>query len=162
MGYFAPLIFSVVTMGLLALFSSQSNVTAVSPTQAKTKNDGQAFLAYRDAVLTYWQNNPAFVGVIPNNVLLSTGRPFSTDFLQRVGNVIVNTGIRNGRAIICYGAFNQSVAFEAAQAAGNDASFGVSSGATWSSVAVGLGNASILLPTPITAGNIVSVIKLDL
>ncbi|MBU3595091.1 hypothetical protein ICN10_01600 [Polynucleobacter sp. 86C-FISCH] len=162
MGYFAPLIFSVVTMGLLALFSSQASVTAINSTQAKSRNDGQAFLAYRDAVMSYWQNNPGFIGVIPNNVLLSTGRPFSTDFLQRVGNVIVNTGGRNGRAIICYGTFNQSVAFEAAQAAGNDASFGVSSGPTWSSVAVGLGNTSILLPTLILPGNIVSVITLDL
>lgn len=162
MGYFAPLIVSVFLLGFLAMFAQESKVGSISSTQIAAQSSGQSFLAYRNAVMTYQQNNPTFVGSVPSASVAAIGGSFSTSFLSQVSNVVVATGNRSGRVVICYGPFTQSVAMEAAQAANNDASFGISSGTSWKSVAVGASNTAIALATPITAGYVVSVIQMDL
>ena len=162
MGYFAPLIASLFLMGFLAIFAQESRVASIDSTVVATQSTGQAFLAYRNAVMTYQQNNPTFLGTVPSASIASIGGPFSADFLTQVSNVVVSTGYRNGRVVICYGPFTQSVAVEAAQAANNDASFGVSNGATWTSAALGAPATAMPLATTITAGYVLSVIQMDL
>lgn len=162
MGYLAPLIFAVVLLGLGALFNQESKVGAINATTAQAQNDGQAFLAYRNAVMSYQQTNPSFTGTVPIAVITTVAGPFSASFLTKVENIVVSTGIRNGRVVICSGVFAQSVAAQAALAANNDASFGVSNGTTWTSAAVGASTTAMPLATAITAGNIVSVVGMDL
>lgn len=162
MGYFAPLIASLFLVGFLAIFAQESRVASISGTQVAAQSTGQSFLAYRNAVMTYQQNNPTFLGTVPSATIAAIGGPFSSSFLTQVSNVVVSTGIRNGRVVICYGPFTQSVAAEAAQAANNDASFGVSNGATWTSAAIGAPTTAMPLATTITAGNVLSVIQMDL
>lgn len=162
MGYFAPLIASLFLVGFLAIFAQESRVASISSTAIAAQSTGQSFLAYRNAVMTYQQNNPTFLGTIPAATIAAIGGPFSASFLTQVSNVVVSTGIRNGRVVICYGPFTQSVAAEAAQAANNDASFGVSNGATWTSAAIGAPTTAMPLVTTITAGNVLSVIQMDL
>ena len=162
MGFFAPLIFSVMLLGFLAIFGQESKVAAINTTSAQLQSNGQSFLAYRNAVMTYQQNNPSFSGTVAVAQIASIGGAFSSSFLGQVSNVVVATGARNTRVVICYGSFAQSVAAQAAIAANNDASFGVSNGATWTSAAVGASTTPMPLATTITSGNIVSVIQLDL
>jgi len=162
MGFFAPLIFSVMLLGFLAIFGQESKVAAINTTSAQLQSNGQSFLAYRNAVMTYQQNNPSFSGTVPVAQITSIGGTFSSSFLGQVSNVVVATGVRNTRVVICYGPFTQSVAEQASIAANNDASFGVSNGATWTSSAVGASTTAMPLATTITSGNIVSVIELDL
>lgn len=162
MGYFAPLIVSLFLMGFLAMFAQESKVASISSTSVATQNNGQSFLAYRNAVMTYQQNNPSFTGTVSNTIISGIGGPFSSSFLTIVGNVVVSTGVRNGVVVICYGSFTQSVAKEAALASNNDASFGISNGSTWTSAAVGASTASMPLAATITSGNVVSVIEMDL
>lgn len=162
MGYLAPLIFAVVLLGLGALFNQESKVTAINTTAAQAQNDGQSFLAYRNAVMTYQQNNPTFTGVVPGTTVNSLAGPFSATFLAKVSNIVVATGLRNGRVVICSGTFAHSVAGQAAVAANNDASFGISNGPTWTSAGVGASTLAMPLASAIAAGNIVSVIEMDL
>lgn len=162
MGYFAPLIVSLFLMGFLDMFAQESKVASISSTSVATQSNGKSFLAYRNAVMTYQQNNPSFTGTVSNTIISGIGGPFSSSFLTIVGNVVVSTGVRNGVVVICYGSFTQSVAKEAALASNNDASFGISNGSTWTSAAVGASTASMPLATTITSGNVVSVIEMDL
>lgn len=162
MGFVAPLIFSAALLGLLAIFGQESKVGAINTTSAQIQNSGQSFLAYRNAVMTYQQNNPSFTGTVPSSVISSIGGPFSSAFLAQVSNVVVATGARNGRVVICHGPFTQSVAEQASVAANNDASFGISTGTTWTSAAVGAATTAMPLATAIPSGNIVSVIEMDL
>ncbi|MBU3640988.1 hypothetical protein [Polynucleobacter sp. Fuers-14] len=162
MGFFAPLIFSVMLLGFLAIFGQESKFAAINTTSAQMQSNGQSFLAYRNAVMTYQQNNPGFAGVVPVAQITSIGGAFSSSFLGQVNNVVIATGVRNTRVVICYGPFTQSVAEQASIAANNDASFGISNGTTWTSAAVGASRVSMPLATTITSGNIVSVIELDL
>lgn len=159
MGFFAPLIFAAVLLGFAALFGQESKVAAINTIQAQAQNDGQTFLAYRNAVMTYQQNNPTFTGTVPNSAL---GVSFTSNFLGQVGNKVVSTGVRDERVVICYGNFARTVAAQAAIASNNDASFGISNGTSWTSAAVGASTAAMPLATAIPSGNIVSVIQLDL
>lgn len=161
MGYFAPLIASVFLLGFLAIFIQESQVTAMSSSALATQNSGQTFVAYRNAVMTYQQNNPSFVGTVPNATIGVTGAQFSAAFFSRVSNVVVATGVRNGRVVICYGSFVQSVATQAALASNNDASFGVANGTTWISAAVGAPITPMPLASNIPSGNIVSVMEVN-
>lgn len=162
MGFLAPLIISVVMLGFAALFAQESRVAAIDTAQAQEESSGQAFLAYRNAVMTYQQNNPTFTGVVPTAAITAYGGPLSSAFLAQVSNVVVSTGVRNGRVVICYGPFSLSVAEQAALASSNDASFGVSNGTTWTSAAVGAPTAALPLITNIPSGNVVSVIQMDI
>ena len=162
MGFFSPLIFSVMLLGFLAIFGQESKFAAINNTSAQMQSNGQSFLAYRNAVMTYQQNNPGFAGVVPVAQITSIGGAFSSSFLAQVNNVVVATGVRNTRVVICYGPLSQGVAEQASIAANNDASFGISNGTTWTSAAVGASRASMPLATTIASGNIVSVIELDL
>lgn len=162
MGYFAPLIASLFLVGFLAIFAQESRVASISSTAIAAQSTGQSFLAYRNAVMTYQQNNPTFLGTIPAATIAAIGGPFSASFLTQVGNVVVSTGYRSGRVVICYGPFNGSVAKEAALAANNDASFGISNGTSWVSSAIGAPATAMPLATAIPAGNTVSVIEMDL
>ena len=159
MGFFAPLIFAAVLLGFAALFGQESKVGAINTIQVQAQSDGQSFLAYRNAVMTYQQNNPTFTGIVPNSAL---GSGFSSSFLGLVGNKVVSTGVRNGRVVICYGNFARTVAAQAAIASNNDASFGISNGTTWISAAVGASTVAMPLASAIPSGNVVAVIQLDL
>lgn len=159
MGFFAPLIFAAVLLGFAALFGQESKVGAINTIQVQAQSDGQSFLAYRNAVMTYQQNNPTFTGTVPNS---SLGSGFSSSFLGLVGNKVVSTGVRNGRVVICYGNFARTVAAQAAIASNNDASFGISNGTTWTSAAVGASTVAMPLASAIPSGNVVAVIQLDL
>lgn len=159
MGFLAPLIFAAVLLGFSALFSQESRVASINPTQAQLQSNGQSFVAYRNAVMTYQQNNPTFTGSVPVGVL---GNGFSNTFLGQVGNIVVPTGARNGRVVLCYGNFPRSIAAQAAIATNNDVSFGISNGTTWTSAAVGAPPVAMPLPTTIPSGYVVSVIQLDL
>lgn len=159
MGFFAPLIFVAVLLGFAALFGQESKVAAINTIQAQAQSDGQTFLAYRNAVMTYQQNNPTFTGTVPNSAL---GSRFTSSYLGLVANKVVSTGVRNGRVVICYGNFSRGVAEQAAIASNNDASFGVSNGTTWTSAAVGASTTTMPLAAAIPSGNVVSVIQLDL
>ena len=164
MGFVAPLIFAVTLFGLLAIYSQEASVSQINTTTASHMNYGQSFLAYRNAVMTYQQNNPSFTGTIPASTIAAMGG-FTSTFLSQVSNVVVATGARNGRAVICYGSFGtgaQSIAEQASIASNNDVSFGISNGATWTSAAVGASTTAIPLATSIPAGNAVSVIEMDL
>jgi hypothetical protein len=162
MGFFAPLIFSVMLFGFLAIFGQESKVAAINTTSAQIQSNGQSFLAYRNAVMTYQQNNPSFSGTVPVAQITSIGGAFSSSFLGQVNNIVVATGVRNTRVVICYAPFSRGVATQASIAANNDASFGVSNGTTWTSASVGASTTAMPLATTITSGNIVSVIELDL
>lgn len=172
MGFFAPIIFSVVLLGFLALFGSQAGITTPNAMQQRDQADGELFLAYRNVILSYVESyadeNHFISGSVPTQFITRSGIQFSPDFLSQVGNVVVPTGERNGRFIVCWGALSPKAMPWAAKSAEGDASFGValepsSSGdGRWISLAPGSTNQIMtMMGVPIRAGMIVSVVRMD-
>lgn len=161
MGYiFAPLLVIAIFTGIFSYQSANLNQSAVQNSVTQSANDGQRFIAYRNAVQSYLQANPAFTGAVSNAMLTAQGNQFSTTFLAKVANVITVTGV-SGRIITCYGNLNASSISSAMVTSQGDASIGlVGAGNTWTSLAPGVNAASQPLATTITSGDVVSVIQI--
>lgn len=119
--------------------------------------NGQMFVAYRNAVEVYLRNNPTFTGTVSSAALAAQGTTFTAAFLASTNNVITATGV-SGRVITCYTALTAGTLVAARAATENDASFGMSSGTTWTSSE--FGSTAIPLPTPVPNGNVVSLIQI--
>ena len=118
---------------------------------------GQMFVAYRNAVAVYMQNNPTFTGTVSNAALAAQGNLFSAAFLASTSNVITSTGVA-GRVITCYAALTTGALAAASDATENDASLGMASGATWTSIATGA--SAVPLASSVPNGNVVSVVQI--
>lgn len=158
--YLAPIAAVMFFIGLFAMDHTQVQYTAVSSTQLTAKNEGQIFVEYRDAVATYQQNNPTFIGTVPTSALIAQGNQFPSSFLGVTSNSITQVGGGSGRVITCYSALPPGAIAQAIRFTNNDASLGIASGTNWTSAAYGVSTTPVPLSTTVPNGNAVSVIQI--
>lgn len=150
-----PLVVLSAFVGLIAMQAHHTQAITPSVQAERSELDGQSFLAYRDAVLSFVQSNPSFTGSIPVSYF---SNKFPTKFLQNAAHHVSATSSGNGRIITCYAALSSGALHAARLASDNDASLGRSFGTYWVS-AVDATHAEPLALT-IPSGNVVSVIQI--
>lgn len=152
-----PVIVLSFFVGIVAIERNHAQAILPPSIVSQAIQNGQTFLSYRNAVAVYQRNNPAFTGTVSNAALAAQGNPFSAVFLASASNVITATGVA-GRVITCYAALTQGALSAARDATENDASLGMASGTSWTSV--GFGTTVTPLATPVPNGNVVSVVQI--
>lgn len=152
-----PLIVLAFFGGLNAMERSHAEGLLPPSIVSRATQQGQAFISYRNAVVVYQQNNPAFTGTVSNTALATQGLKSSAEFLALASNSITAVGV-SGRVITAYAALTPGALRVARDLTENDGSLGMASGSSWSSVSPG----SILVPlaTTVPNGSVVSVIQI--
>lgn len=154
-----PLIVLSFFMGLIAIERNKAQDILPPAIVTQAELSGQTFLAYRNAVAIYQQNNPTFTGTVSSSMLAAQGSQFSSAFLASAGNAITATGSA-GHIVTCYAALTPGAITAALAATENDASLGMASGTTWTSYAQGVTYTPVSLATSVPNGNIVSVVQI--
>lgn len=152
-----PLMVLSFFIGIAAIERSHSQDILPPALVTQANQNGKTFVAYRDAVAVYQQNNPGFTGTVSNTALAAQGSQFSSEFLATASNAITATGVA-GRVITCYAALNPGALSAARDGTENDASLGLASGTSWTSIADGA--VAMPLATPVPNGNVVSVVQI--
>lgn len=163
MGFFLfPVLVLSFFIGIVAIERNHAQGILPPPTETQAEQSGRTFVAYRNAVAVYQQNNPAFTGTVSNAALAAQGSQFSSAFLASAGNAITAIGGGPGRVVTSYAALPAGAITAALDATQNDASLGMASGTTWTSFAQGAGvnNTPVSLATPVPNGNVVSVVQI--
>lgn len=159
--------FALIPLAAFAFFMSlvvaernhaQNILPAPIITQANV--GGQMFIAYRNAVAVYQQNNPSFIGAAP--ITTSPTGQFSADFLALAGNNITVTASGTGRVITTYAALPPGSITHALALTQNDASLGIASGTNWTSAAQGVNTTPVPLATAVPNGDVVSVVQIGI
>jgi hypothetical protein len=158
MGIYAPFVYIVITISLIAL--CRNNTQMITPSQAvqQMNSDAGYFLGYRSAVLAYMAANPTFTGSIPL-ASLATYSPMQFSLLPGAGNYVSATGTA-ARLVTCWANVSTGSVQQAVMLAGDDASIGTSNGTTWTTAAPDVTQTQQPLNTPVKAGAIVSVIQI--
>lgn len=144
------------------VFSERNHAQNILPAPAITQASvsGQMFIAYRNAVALYQQNNPTFIGSAP--ITASPTNQFSATFLAVAGNNITATASGTGRVITTYAALPAGAITTALALTQNDASLGLANGTTWTSYAQGVNTTPITLSTAVPNGDVVSVVQIGI
>ncbi len=155
MPYAVILLFALATM---LVTSERNNLRLVTPSaaQQQTSIEGSSFIAYRNAVLTFVQSNPTFVGAVPTTSL--PVQP-SASILVDVGNYVSAAGGKS-REITAYARLSSGALYSAMASAGGDASLGTSTGTGWVSAAPDANKAEMPLNVSVPAGYAVSVMQI--
>lgn len=156
---FSPALVLAIFLAVFAAQVSQINKTAQHSVITANRSNASQFIAYRNAVAVYLQNNPAFLGSIPAATLIAQGNQFSDAFLALTNNQITATGI-SGRIITCYSDLPSGTINEALSLTSNDASLGIANGGNWTSYAQGTIQAATPLSVAVPNNYIVSVIQI--
>jgi len=96
-----PLAAILFFVSIMAMEQTHTKHSVPSAIVLQAQWEGQTFVAYRNAVSAYMQNNPSFMGEIPAAAL---NAPFSEGFLRVAGNIVVATASGQGRVITSYAA----------------------------------------------------------
>lgn len=161
MGYFLyPLLVLAFFQGLFAIEKARTTAIAPVPSVQRAAWDGREFVAYRDAVSTYLQANPAYIGSVSSAALIAQGNQFSAQFLSVAGNYISQVGGGSGRVITCYARLSTGAITAALNATSNDASLGMAAGGNWTSYAQGVSTTPQPLATTVPDGDVVSVVQI--
>lgn len=150
-----PLIVLSSFLYLIALQAHNTQAITPSVQAERSELDGQIFLSYRDAVLSFMQSNPSFTGSIPSSYFIGH---FSTKFLQNAAHHVSATSSGSGRIITCYATLSPGALHAARLVSNNDASLGLSSGSHWVSAADTTRAESLAIAIP--NGNVVSVVQI--
>lgn len=152
-----PALVAAFFMGMYAMDNTRTANTAQRPATTRALQAGETFIAYRDAVMTFMQNNPAYTGSVTAAQLLAQGNSFSASFLALAGNSITATGV-GGRVLTAYATLPAGSLAAAGTSSTFDASFGQAAGSNWLSIAPGA--TSQPLASAVPNGSIVSVIQI--
>lgn len=144
-------------LGIFAAERTRTQDILPSAIVIQAAASGQIFVAYRNAVAVYLQNNPTFVGTVSSAALTAQGNSFSAGFLVSTSNAITATGVA-GRVITCYTASTTGTLQAAREATNNDASLGVATGTNWTSA--DFGSTATPLAAPVPNGAVVSVVQI--
>ena len=158
-GILFPLLVFAIFAGIFGIERTQTDIALPAQTEAIAANDGQQFVAYRDAVYAYLEANPTYIGVVPSASLVAMGYQFSASFLAVTNNKITQVAAGTGRIVTCYSSLSPGAVTSALQITSNDASIGMASAGNWTSYAQGVSNTPQLLATSVTDGYVVSVIQ---
>lgn len=153
-----PLVFAV---GTSVVATQRLQSTAMEPAKQLQQADqsGQTFVAYASAIAAFLNANPSFMGTVTASQLAAQGTPFSAAFLATAGNKISAFG-STGRTVVSYASLPAGAIYTINQLTEGDASYGMSSGSSWTSIAPGAGAQALPSATPV--GSVVSVIQLGM
>lgn len=158
MRFLLPSLILMLFISLTTIYRFQSTALTPSNTALLADQSGEMFVAYVGAVAAFMRNNPTFNGTISGAQLASQGRPFSTPFLQMASNAVTTFGT-NGRTITTYATLPVGALNSVISVTERDASYGLASGMTWTSITPG--STAQPLATSVPHGSIVSVIQLS-
>lgn len=149
-----PLTVLSMFVGFIALQAHQTQVIMPSVQTTQKELEGRSFIAYRDAVQSFVENNRSFTGSVP---LHSLHISLPESLLNKVNNHIYDLS-SNQKVIVCYADLFPGAVQAALEASHHDAAIGMVRGANWLSMA----NGAALQPlnTTIPDGNIVSVVQI--
>ena len=154
-----PLLVVFLLAGGLAINKTVSLGNTLPSSLVQATSDGQTFVSYCNAVATYLQQNPSFIGSVGLSVLKSvSGNIFPNNYGDSAGNNISQIGTGVGRQIVCYATLSTQALVQALQATSYDASYGVAANGNWTSYA---NSVTSTLPSNanVPNGAIVSVIQ---
>lgn len=142
------------SLGVLERGQVQESRPAVQTTRSLA--DDQAFVAYRDAVLRFAEQNPSFRGTVqpaqlvwPAGVTALASPPGASNSITSGGN--------GGRIVCAWASVGGSMVGQLVNGLGRDATIGVSNGPDWSTPVYGeMGP----LPAAVPTGDIVSVVEI--
>lgn len=158
MRFMLPILVVAFFTGITAFYQHQSTTIAPSSKELHATQAGQMFVAYAGAVSAFMSNNPSFTGSVSGAQLASQGAIFSASFLLTASNAVTAFGTA-GRTVTTYAALPAGALGSLAKLTEGDASFGMSTGATWTSIVPGA--APQPLATSVPYGNTVSVIQIN-
>lgn len=158
MRFLLPSLILMLFISLTTTHRFQSTALVPSMTTLQASQSGEMFVAYTGAVAAFMRNNPTFMGTISGAQLATQGTPFSTPFLQMTSNAVTAFGT-NGRTVTTYATLPVGALNSVISVTKGDASYGLTSGTTWTSITPG----SIAQPlaASVPHGSIVSVIQLS-
>ncbi|WP_304350915.1 type IV pilus biogenesis protein PilM [Comamonas testosteroni] len=149
---------------VLAIFTSLigyqrlfATTTLPSTKTLQASISAQTFVSYANALMAYQLRNPSFVGSVTGTQLAAMGNSFSPEFLGTAGNSITAFGTA-GKRLSAYAQLQAGALGEVIQSTEGDASYGTSTGSTWTSVIPG----AIALPLSVNApnGSVVYVVEI--
>lgn len=154
MRYVMPILVLSFFTGLAAIYEHQSTAMLRSSKEQQAEYAGQTFIAYSSAVAAFVNKNPSFTGTI-SVAQLDGGDSFSQQFLATAGNSVTSFGT-SGRTVISYAMLPFGALNSIARITDGDASYGVSSGSAWISIAAGASEQP--LNTAVPQGSTVAII----
>ncbi|WP_028317277.1 type IV pilus biogenesis protein PilM [Desulfobulbus elongatus] len=152
--YLWPLMVLLFFLSLVGIERHRSVQSAPASVVTQAVQAGEAFVAYRNAVMAYQDQHQSFVGTVPANQL---GGQFSADFLAAAGNAVTATGA-TGRIVTCYALLPAGAIATVLDVTDHDASFGFASGATWTSLTPGTTAQPLAVAVP--DGAVVSILQM--
>lgn len=150
----------IIMVGLATSLGTEERgqVQASRPDVQTTQSmaNAQAFIAYRDAVMRFSEENPSFRGTVqasqltwPAGVTAGAAPPGAANSITSGGN--------GGRVVCAWAAAGASMVGKLVNGLGGDATIGVSNGVDWSTPGYGeMGP----LPAAVPTGDIVSVVEI--
>lgn len=154
MGFkFLPVMVLALLAGLGAIARDQAKAVLPDAGLTQSEHSGQAFLAYRDAVIAFQKDNPSFTGSASGSQLTSRGLAVTPQFLASAGNAITAFGT-TGRTVTAFASLPAGAINAAIKESDGDASLGLASGATWTSYTSGT---VVPLATTVPNGAVVSI-----
>lgn len=149
-----PLVVLCAFLGLSAIQHTQSTAALTPTVVVQAQLAGQAFIAYRNAVIAFQHQNPTFTGQVPDASLQSVGGPFPVAFLASAGNAITSFGA-SGRVVTAYASLPVGAVAAASEISEGDASLGIVTATKWKSFTPGATPMPLAAPAP--DGAVVSV-----
>lgn len=132
---------------LAAIYKHQSTAMLPSSQAQQAEYAGQTFIAYSGAVAAFMNKNPSFTGTISVAQLDGGSNSFSQQFLATAGNSVTSFGA-SGRTVMSYAKLPFGALNSIAKITGGDASYGISSGSSWISIAVGASEQPLITAVP--------------
>ncbi|WP_225063063.1 type IV pilus biogenesis protein PilM [Komagataeibacter rhaeticus] len=149
--------FLILALALLVIVGALSQGLGVTNRQIRPVADivadpaALSWLAYKAAVQTYVERNPAFAGTVP---LDQIGVPADGPDLSTAGNFVVRDS--GTTQVVTWMALSGSSISSARRLAAGDQSIGISTGNTWETPSYGnMGP----LPVTVPAGDVVSCVS---
>lgn len=119
-------------------------------------HSAKTFTSYANALSAFQLRNPSFVGSVTAAQLAAMGQPISANFLLTAGNSITAFG-SNGRTLTAYAQLQPGALGEIMVNTEGDASYGISSGSSWTSILPGATSQPLAAAAPV--GSIVYVFQ---
>lgn len=150
-------------VGVVAIERQQATAPATQSAAARPLDVGQVFMAYRNAVITYAENNPQFGSAGGQSVsigLLSLPAGSNSQSMTGLANLTVS-GSGGARTVYVWGSDTPGEAAGLVASLGGDWSIGRVTAAGWSTPAAGLmGALPASLQSDAPVGDIISVVQI--
>ena len=142
-----PLLVLTFIFGILPIARDAASSSTPTYQELQAAQAVEIFVAYAHAVEAFQGQNPTYVGSVSQAQLAAMGFQASSQFFGSAGNAITATG-SSGRIVTAYSTLAAGGLSSISAASGGDASFGTSSGNTWTSIASGSSAQPLAIAVP--------------